>query len=101
MRLAVIAATLLLLSLFCAVKVEGKAITKRHVRRDWLIIPDTLTFYVYTAVNNVSPESGKVLVDIFESSLVQKIRSFLVEKTSALTLKAEEAYKQITEFLKI
>ncbi|XP_063806601.1 apovitellenin-1-like [Pseudophryne corroboree] len=99
MRLAVTAATILLLGFFCDGGAEGKAVAKRHVRRDWLIIPDTLAFYVYTAVNNVSPEAGKVLMDIFETPLVQDTRGFLIQTTSSLTVKAEEYYQKVTDFL--
>ncbi|XP_056415813.1 apovitellenin-1-like [Hyla sarda] len=100
MRLPVIAAICILLLL--SYGVNGKSVTKRHVRRDWLIIPDTVAFYIYSAVNYVSPEAGKTLMDLFENSLVQKIRGFLKEKTSELSLEAEKLYKTIqilSEFL--
>ncbi|XP_077155484.1 apovitellenin-1-like isoform X2 [Ranitomeya variabilis] len=96
MRL-VIAATCFLLLL--STEVEGKAVSKRHVRRDWLIIPDTVAFYVYEAVNKVSPEAGKSLMDLFEKPLVQDTRGYLIKKTSELTVKAEELYQNISDFL--
>ncbi|EMP33681.1 Apovitellenin-1 [Chelonia mydas] len=40
-------------------EVGAKAISERHVRRDWLIIPDSIAFYVYDSVNKVSPKAGK------------------------------------------
>lgn len=98
MRLQIIAATCLLLLL--SYGVESKAVFKRHVRRDWLVIPDTVAFYVYEAVNKISPEAGKGLVNLFEKPLVQEIRGFLVAKTSELTVKTEELYQKVTHFLK-
>uniref|UniRef100_A0A8C5LND4 Apovitellenin-1 n=1 Tax=Leptobrachium leishanense TaxID=445787 RepID=A0A8C5LND4_9ANUR len=44
-----------------------KSISKRHVRRDWLIVPDAIAFFIYENVNNVSPSTGKALMDIFEN----------------------------------
>ncbi|XP_069801743.1 apovitellenin-1-like [Dendropsophus ebraccatus] len=97
MRLMVIAAVCFLLLLSNGV--TGKTITKRHVRRDWLVIPDTVAFYAYEAVNKVSPEAGKRMMELFESRPVQEIRSFLVAKTSELSRKGEEFYQKITDFL--
>ncbi|XP_077340639.1 apovitellenin-1-like [Lithobates pipiens] len=97
MRVTVIATTFLLLLLLNGS--EGKTVSKRHVRRDWLIIPDTIAFGIYQAVNSVSPDTGKFLMGIFESDPVQKTRGYLIEKTSKMTLKAEEYYQKFTDFL--
>ncbi|XP_073433243.1 apovitellenin-1-like [Dendrobates tinctorius] len=97
MRLPVIAAICFLLLL--SGEVEGKEVSKRHVRRDWLIIPDAVAFYVYVAVNKVSPEAGKSLMDLFEKPLVQDVRGYLIKKTSELTVKTEELYQNIYDFL--
>ncbi|XP_040195640.1 apovitellenin-1-like isoform X2 [Rana temporaria] len=97
MRVTVIATTFLLLLLLNGA--EGKTVSKRHVRRDWLIIPDTIAFGIYQAVNRVSPDTGMFLMGIFESDAVQKTRGFVIEKTSKMTLKAEEYYQKFTDFL--
>ncbi|KAG9470091.1 apovitellenin-1-like [Eleutherodactylus coqui] len=97
MRLQIIAVTCFLLLLSSGV--EGKAVSKRHVRRDWLIIPDTVAFSIYSAVNEISPESGKRLMEVFEKPLVQEIRGYLLKTTSELSLKAEELYNKVTELL--
>ncbi|XP_073526955.1 apovitellenin-1-like [Phyllobates terribilis] len=97
MRLQIIAATCFLLLL--SGEAEGKVISKRHVRRDWLIFPDAVAFYVYEAVNKVSPEAGKTLMDLFEKTLVQDVRGYLIKKTSELTVKTEELYQNLSDFL--
>ncbi|KAM4044878.1 apovitellenin-1-like isoform 1-T2 [Anomaloglossus baeobatrachus] len=96
MRLQIIAATCFLLLL--TYEVEGKAVSKRHVRRDWLILPDTVAFFVYETVNKVSPEAGKSLMNMFEKPLVQDIRGYLIKKTSEITVKTEELYQNISDF---
>ncbi|XP_068126908.1 apovitellenin-1-like [Hyperolius riggenbachi] len=78
---------------------EGKAVSKRHVRRDWLIIPDTIAFNIFQGVNSASPEAGKALMGVFESEPVQKTMGFLIQTTSQITLAAEEYYKKFTDFL--
>ncbi|KAE8621282.1 hypothetical protein XENTR_v10004749 [Xenopus tropicalis] len=76
----------------------AKSISKRHVRRDWLIIPDTFAFTIYESVNNLYPPAGKVLMDIFETPAVQNTRGFIIDITSQLTLKGEELQSKITDF---
>ncbi|XP_040278929.1 apovitellenin-1-like [Bufo bufo] len=97
MRLQIITATCFLLLL--SYGVDGKGISKRHVRNDWLIIPDAVAFSIYQYVNDISPESGKALMELFEKPLVQEIRGYLLKTTSHLNLKAQEIYQKITEFL--
>ncbi|XP_071994977.1 apovitellenin-1-like [Engystomops pustulosus] len=92
--IAIICCFLLLLSYGA----EGKAVSKRHVRRDWLIIPDTVAFYIYSAVNNVSPEAGQKLMDAFGNPVIQEIRSLLIAKTSELSRQTEELYQKVFEF---
>ncbi|XP_063298202.1 apovitellenin-1-like [Pelobates fuscus] len=75
--------------------IDAKSISKRHVRRDWLIVPDSIGYYLYEAVNYVSPSAGKVMVDIFESHQVQSIRSFLIKETSQLNVHAENLYNKL------
>ncbi|KAM8976957.1 apovitellenin-1-like [Pelodytes ibericus] len=95
MQLKIIAGTFLLL-LFMP-EIRAKAISKRHVRRDWLILPDTVTFAMYQAVNKASPSAGKFLMDIFETPLVQDTRSFLIKQTSQLSIGAENLYNKLFE----
>ncbi|KAM4700764.1 apovitellenin-1-like isoform 2-T3 [Discoglossus pictus] len=75
--------------------VGAKSISKRHVRRDWLILPDAAAFFVYETVNKVSPSAGKALMDLFETPVVQTTRGFLIEKTSQLNVKFEEFYNKL------
>ncbi|XP_053311496.1 apovitellenin-1-like [Spea bombifrons] len=95
MRLMFITGTFLLLLI--SPEAGAKAVSKRHVRRDWLILPDTVTFWIYESVNKVSPSTGKFLMDIFETPLVQNTRSLLIKQTSQLSLKAEDLYNKIVE----
>ncbi|KAE8621283.1 hypothetical protein XENTR_v10004749 [Xenopus tropicalis] len=94
-KLYTVAAFLLLLLLL---ETGAKSISKRHVRRDWLIIPDTFAFTIYESVNNLYPPAGKVLMDIFETPAVQNTRGFIIDITSQLTLKGEELQSKITDF---
>ncbi|XP_075119380.1 apovitellenin-1-like [Leptodactylus fuscus] len=96
MRVHVLAAACLLL--FVSYGVEGKSVSKRHVRRDWLILPDTIAYYIYTTVNEISPEAAKKLMDMFENPRVQEIRSFLIAKTSELSRITDDLYQKITDY---
>ncbi|XP_018100892.1 apovitellenin-1 [Xenopus laevis] len=87
---------LILLSL----EIGAKSIRKRHVRRDWLIIPDTIAFCIYGSVNDLYLPAGKLLMDIFETPVVQNTRSFIIDVTSQLTLKGEELQSKIADFWK-
>nr|XP_060626747.1 apovitellenin-1-like isoform X1 [Anolis sagrei ordinatus] len=55
-------------------EVNGKAISKRHVRRDWLIIPDTIAFYVYESVNKVSPKTAEYLAQAVQIPFILEAR---------------------------
>ncbi|KAM5180817.1 apovitellenin-1-like [Mantella aurantiaca] len=106
MRVTTIATTFILLLLLhgsnisvSAERTEGKSVSKRHVRRDWLIIPDTIAFGIFQAVSSVSPDAGKTLMNVFESDPVQKTRGFLIKTTSEMSLKGEEYYQKISDFL--
>ncbi|XP_072254463.1 apovitellenin-1-like [Pyxicephalus adspersus] len=99
MRVTITTTVILLLLLNGSITgADGKAVSKRHVRRDWLIIADSISFYIYEAVNKVSPETGNLLLKLFESDPVQKTRSFLIEKTSCMNLRVQEFYEKVTEF---
>ncbi|XP_029433896.1 apovitellenin-1-like [Rhinatrema bivittatum] len=86
---------LILLFGFTLSEVRTRTISKRHTRKDWLIIPDTIAIYIYDTINKVSPEFGKSLWSIFENSKIQQIRSFLIEKTSQLTPYVEDLYNKV------
>ncbi|OCT93661.1 hypothetical protein XELAEV_18011336mg [Xenopus laevis] len=81
-------------------EIGAKSIRKRHVRRDWLIIPDTIAFCIYGSVNDLYLPAGKLLMDIFETPVVQNTRSFIIDVTSQLTLKGEELQSKIADFWK-
>lgn len=59
---------------FSSPEVSTKTIEKRHVRRDWLVIPDTIAYYIYESVNKVSPTVGQFLVDAVRMPVIAEIR---------------------------
>ncbi|XP_069493427.1 apovitellenin-1-like [Ambystoma mexicanum] len=79
---------------------DAKAIAKRHVRRDWLILPDAAAFYIYELVNNVSPKAGEILANIAQTPILLDIRNYLIQKTAAITRFAEDLQKEIESQLK-
>ncbi|TFK04821.1 tetraspan membrane protein of hair cell stereocilia [Platysternon megacephalum] len=77
---ALAVALILLLSTSLS-EVGAKAISKRHVRRDWLIIPDSIAFYMYESVNKVSPKAGQFLAEAVQTPVILEIR---YEKVSSI-----------------
>lgn len=65
----------------------AKAISKRHVRRDWLIIPDSIAFYLYESVNKVSPKAGQFLAEAVQTPVILETR---YEKASSIHGMARE-----------
>uniref|UniRef100_A0A8C0G672 Apovitellenin-1 n=1 Tax=Chelonoidis abingdonii TaxID=106734 RepID=A0A8C0G672_CHEAB len=74
----------------------AKAISKRHVRRDWLIIPDSIAFYMYESVNKVSPKAGQFLAEAVQTAVILEIRNFLIKETSKISVLAEQLMEKLT-----
>ncbi|KAJ1112791.1 hypothetical protein NDU88_001052 [Pleurodeles waltl] len=91
-----LAVTLILLIGTTLSGLDAKAISKRHVRRDWLIIPDAILFYTYEFINNISPKTGEVLADIAQTPILLDMRNYLVETTAAISRSFEEFLKDIS-----
>nr|XP_048673777.1 apovitellenin-1-like [Caretta caretta] len=77
-------------------EVGAKAISKRHVRRDWLIIPDSMAFYVYESVNKVSPKAGQFLAEAVQTPVILEIKNFLMKETSKISVLAEQLMEKLT-----
>ncbi|KAL8190857.1 UNVERIFIED_CONTAM: hypothetical protein K2H54_062829 [Gekko kuhli] len=92
-----VAVCLILLLGSTLTEVGAKAISKRHVRRDWLILPDAIAFYVYKAVDTVSPKTAEVLAKAVQTPLILDSRNFLIQTTAQITVKAEEAWAKVVE----
>ncbi|XP_044857473.1 apovitellenin-1-like isoform X2 [Mauremys mutica] len=90
-----LAVTLILL-LSTSLSVGAKAISKRHVRRDWLIIPDSIAFYMYESVNKVSPKAGQFLAEAVQTPVILEIRNFLMKETSKISVLAEQLMEKLT-----
>uniref|UniRef100_A0A8D0G4T7 Apovitellenin-1 n=1 Tax=Sphenodon punctatus TaxID=8508 RepID=A0A8D0G4T7_SPHPU len=73
-----------------------KVISKRHVRRDWLIIPDAIAFYLYESVNKVSPKAGQFLAEVVQTPVILDTRNFLIEKTTKISVSAEQMMEKVT-----
>ncbi|XP_030408479.1 apovitellenin-1-like [Gopherus evgoodei] len=90
-----LAVTLILLLSTSLSEVGAKAISKRHVRRDWLIIPDSIAFYMYESVNKVSPKAGQFLAEAAQTPVILEIRNFLVKETSEISVLAEQLMEKL------
>ncbi|XP_074839655.1 apovitellenin-1-like [Carettochelys insculpta] len=77
-------------------EVGAKAIVKRHVRRDWLIIPDSIAFYMYESVNRVSPKAGQFLAKAVQIPFVLETRNFLIKETSKINVLVERLMETLT-----
>ncbi|XP_074803416.1 apovitellenin-1-like [Natator depressus] len=77
-------------------EVGAKAISKRHVRRDWLIIPDSIAFYVYESVNKVSPKAGQFLAEAVQTPVIVAYRNFLMKETSKISVLSEQLMEKLT-----
>uniref|UniRef100_A0A8D0DIJ9 Apovitellenin-1 n=1 Tax=Salvator merianae TaxID=96440 RepID=A0A8D0DIJ9_SALMN len=86
LQFKVLVAILILLFGSTFTEVTAKAVSKRHVRRDWLIIPDTIAFKIYNFVDQFSPKTAEFLADIFQTPIVLETRNVLVEKTAAINV---------------
>nr|XP_056714144.1 apovitellenin-1-like [Euleptes europaea] len=75
----------------------AKAISKRHVRRDWLILPDAIAFYVYKAVDKMSPQTAELLAKAVQTPFILDTRNYLIKATAQITVQAEEAWAKVTE----
>ncbi|XP_029768638.1 apovitellenin-1-like isoform X2 [Terrapene carolina triunguis] len=89
-------AVALILLLSTSLSVGAKAISKRHVRRDWLIIPDSIAFYMYESVNKVSPKAGQFLAEAVQTPVILEIRNFLMKETSKISVLAEQLMEKLT-----
>ncbi|KYO22383.1 apovitellenin-1 precursor [Alligator mississippiensis] len=92
-RAVAIALVMLLSTSFS--EVSTKTIEKRHVRRDWLVIPDTIAYYIYESVNKVSPTVGQFLVDAVRMPVIAEIRNLLMKETAKITVMAEQLVEKI------
>ncbi|XP_053161886.1 apovitellenin-1-like isoform X2 [Hemicordylus capensis] len=95
-----LAVTLTLLLGSTLTEVGAKAISKRHVRRDWLIIPDTIAFYIYQSVNKVSPKAAEFLAEAVQTPAILETRNFLIEKTAKLSVLTEQLVEKVSDFWK-
>ncbi|XP_062830837.1 apovitellenin-1 isoform X2 [Anolis carolinensis] len=77
-------------------EVNGKAISKRHVRRDWLIIPDAIAFYVYESVNKVSPKTAEYLAQAVQIPFILETRNILIKETSKISVQFEELVEKVS-----
>nr|XP_023967757.1 apovitellenin-1-like isoform X2 [Chrysemys picta bellii]XP_042701484.1 apovitellenin-1-like isoform X2 [Chrysemys picta bellii]XP_042701485.1 apovitellenin-1-like isoform X2 [Chrysemys picta bellii] len=89
-------AVALILLLGTSLSVGAKGISKRHVRRDWLIIPDSIAFYMYESVNKVSPKAGQFLAEAVQTPVIFEIRNFLMKETSKISVLAEQLMEKLT-----
>ncbi|XP_054829191.1 apovitellenin-1-like [Eublepharis macularius] len=92
-----IAVCLILLLGSALTEVGAKAISKRHVRRDWLILPDAVAFYVYESVNKISPKTAELLARAVQVPFILDTRNFLIQETAKISVKAEEAMGKFME----
>ncbi|XP_048351159.1 apovitellenin-1-like [Sphaerodactylus townsendi] len=88
------AAVCLILLLGCALtEVGAKAISKRHVRRDWMIVPDAIAFYVYKAVEKMSPKTAELLAEAVQTPFILDTRNYLIKATAQI----QETLVKMTE----
>ncbi|CAI5773014.1 apovitellenin-1-like isoform X1 [Podarcis lilfordi] len=87
------AVTLILLLANTLTEVDAKAISKRHVRNDWMVIPDAVAFYVFDAVNKVSPKTAESLYGAFQNPIILETRNFLIKTTTEIN----RAFQQLLE----
>uniref|UniRef100_A0A8C8RAT3 Apovitellenin-1 n=1 Tax=Pelusios castaneus TaxID=367368 RepID=A0A8C8RAT3_9SAUR len=92
----VLAVALILLLSTSLYDVGAKAISKRHIRRDWLIIPDSIAFYLYEFVNKVSPKAGQFLADAVQTPVILETRNFLMKETSKMNVLVEQLMEKLT-----
>ncbi|XP_044298426.1 apovitellenin-1-like [Varanus komodoensis] len=69
---------------------DAKPISKRHVRRDWLIIPDTIALHLYNSLNKVSPKAAEFVVEVAKALPILEIRNFLIKETARISVLAEQ-----------
>ncbi|XP_033002450.1 apovitellenin-1-like [Lacerta agilis] len=87
-----LAVTLILLT-NTLTEVDAKATSKRHVRHDLMIIPDAIAFYVFDAVNKVSPKTAEFLYGAFQNPIILETRNFLIKTTTEIN----RAFQQLVE----
>ncbi|XP_019383213.1 PREDICTED: apovitellenin-1-like [Gavialis gangeticus] len=92
-RAVAIALVMLLSTSFS--EVSAKTIEKRHIRRDWLVIPDTIAYYIYESVNKLSPTVGQFLADVVQMPVIAEPRNFLIKETAKITVMAEQLVEKI------
>ncbi|XP_061484307.1 apovitellenin-1-like [Rhineura floridana] len=76
--------------------VGAKAISKRHIRRDWLVIPDAIAYYVYESVNKVFPKAAEVLAEAVQTPMILETRNFLIQKTAMISLLVEQLTENVS-----
>uniref|UniRef100_A0A8D2LU46 Apovitellenin-1 n=1 Tax=Varanus komodoensis TaxID=61221 RepID=A0A8D2LU46_VARKO len=76
--------------LFSFPEADAKPISKRHVRRDWLIIPDTIALHLYNSLNKVSPKAAEFVVEVAKALPILEIRNFLIKETARISVLAEQ-----------
>ncbi|KFP07672.1 apovitellenin-1 [Calypte anna] len=75
-------------------EVHSKSVFEKD-RRDWLVIPDAIAFYIYEAVNKMSPKVGQFLADAAQTPVVVGSRNFLIKETTKLSIMAEQLMEKI------
>ncbi|XP_013917059.1 PREDICTED: apovitellenin-1-like [Thamnophis sirtalis] len=100
LQLKPLSLALILLLAHTMTETEAKPISKRHVRRDWLVIPDTIAFNIYSLVNEVSPNAAEYLFNATQTPDILKVRNFLIRETTRLSILAKRVEKTLSKLWK-
>ncbi|XP_063161737.1 apovitellenin-1-like [Candoia aspera] len=69
---------------------DAKAISKRHVRHDWMIIPDAFALKIFELVNEVSPKTAEYLYNVVQTPIILETRNFLIKETAKINILVEQ-----------
>ncbi|XP_070799914.1 apovitellenin-1-like [Pituophis catenifer annectens] len=100
LQLKPLSLVLILLLAHMMTETEAKAISKRHVRRDWLIIPDTVAFNIFSLINEVSPKTAEYLFNAVQTPVILETRNFLIKETAKLSMLFEQLQDKISRLWK-
>ncbi|XP_034267729.1 apovitellenin-1-like [Pantherophis guttatus] len=100
LQLKPLSLVLILLLAHMMTETEAKAISKRHVRRDWLIIPDTIAFNIFSLINEVSPKTAEYLFNAVQTPVILETRNFLIKETAKLSMLFEQLQDKISRLWK-
>ncbi|KAE8621288.1 hypothetical protein XENTR_v10004751 [Xenopus tropicalis] len=74
---------------------DRKGVTKRHIQRGWLALPDEIGTYLYNVVNATSPKAGEMLRDLGDKEWFIEARRLLLTSLMSVDYAVYESYKYI------